>query len=260
MASNSTPEIAGSTSRSGLFAVSFLGIASVVQVTDPIVANTAIVQASRELGMSGSVMALASSISTLALAATVLPMGLLGDRLGRRKVLMGSLLICVIGGIIAALSSNIPVYYVGRFLTGIGAGGSFTATYAYVRFVAEPGKIPASLGLWNLINTALFIVTSLLGGMLATEYGWRVAMLLAPAIALACALLTPIFLPAEPKHSGGNSDYPGMLAIGLGMISFLYGISQASRGWLAPEFLVPTAIGVVLFIVFYLIERQVESP
>ena len=71
-----------------LISVVFLGVLAGLQLIDPAVANTALVPAARDLGMQGSAFALASSISTLALAATVLPFGMLADRLGRRKIIL----------------------------------------------------------------------------------------------------------------------------------------------------------------------------
>ena len=76
-------------------AVPFLGVLASLQLIDPTVANTALVKAGAALHMQGATLALAASISTLAQAATVLLMGFLGDRLGRRKVLMGSLLLSI---------------------------------------------------------------------------------------------------------------------------------------------------------------------
>ena len=72
-------------------AVPFLGVLASLQLIDPTVANTALVKAGEALTMQGSTLALAASISTLAQAATVLLIGFLGDRFGRRQVLMASL-------------------------------------------------------------------------------------------------------------------------------------------------------------------------
>ncbi len=62
-------------------------------MVDPTVATIGLVDAGRALRMEGSMLALAASLSTLAQAATVLMLGFLGDRLGQRNVLAGSLLL-----------------------------------------------------------------------------------------------------------------------------------------------------------------------
>ncbi len=248
-----------SPAKNPTLAVAFLGILAGIQLIDPAVANIAIVEASKSLSMSGSVVALAASISTLALAATVLPMGMMADRLGRRKILGAALILAIAGDVIVAISPITAGYLAGRALAGVGVGATLAAAFAYVRFVARPGKVPAALGLWNLVMVGFFIVGSLVGGQLA-GIDWRIAMLLVPAIALVCLLLVPIILPAMPKVSGARPDYAGMIIIALGMIAFLYGVAQASGGLRNPAFLIPTLAGLVLFGLYYVVERKVANP
>ena len=248
-----------SPAKSPTLAVAFLGVLAGIQLIDPAVANIAIVEASKSLSMSGSVVALAASISTLALAATVLPMGMMADRLGRRKILGAALIIAIIGDVIVAISPITAGYLAGRALAGVGVGATLAAAFAYVRFVARPGKVASALGLWNLVMVGFFIIGSLVGGELA-GIDWRIAMLLVPAIALVCLLLTPIILPAMPKVPGARPDYAGMIIIALGMIAFLYGVAQASSGLRNPAFLIPTLAGLVLFGLYYVVERKVENP
>ena len=257
-AATSAPDTS-SPAKSPTLAVAFLGVLAGIQLIDPAVANIAIVEASKSLSMSGSVVALAASISTLALAATVLPMGMMADRLGRRKILGAALIIAIIGDVIVAISPITAGYLAGRALAGVGVGATLAAAFAYVRFVARPGKVASALGLWNLVMVGFFIIGSLVGGELA-GIDWRIAMLLVPAIALVCLLLTPIILPAMPKVSGARPDYAGMIIIALGMIAFLYGVAQASSGLRNPAFLIPTLAGLVLFGLYYVVERKVENP
>ena len=254
-----TAEEQSSPARNPTLAIAFLGVIAGIQLIDPAVANIAIVEASKTLGMTGSVVALAASISTLALAATVLPMGMLADRLGRRKVLAAALVLAIAGDIIVAISPVTAGYLAGRAVAGIGVGAALAAAFAYVRFVARPGKVPAALGLWNLTLVGFFIAGSLVGGQLA-GIDWRIAMLLVPAISLVCLLLLPIILPAMPKVSGARPDYAGMLIIALAMVAFLYGVAQASSGLRNPAFLIPTITGLVLFAGYYLVERKVANP
>lgn len=262
MPSKATQNSAGaptSAAKSSTLAVVFLGLLAGLQLIAPAVANTAIVDASKSLNMSGSVVALASSISTLALAATVLPMGLLADRLGRRKVLMAALLLAAAGDAIAAASPVSTGYLAGRAIAGVGLGAILAASFAYVRFVAPPNKVASALGVWNSVLVVFFISGSLLGGALASS-NWRLAMLVVPAFSLLFFFLTPAILPPMPKVSGGRPDYAGLVIIALAAISFLFGVSQAGRGLRSPEFLIPTLAGLVLFGLYYAVERKVANP
>ena len=117
--------------------------------------------------MHGATLALAASISTLAQAATVLLMGFLGDRLGRRQVLMASLVLSIAGDGIALAAPSAGLFLVGRALVGIGVGAVLALTFASVRFVSKPEELGQALGVWNLLIIAGFIGGSLVGGVLA---------------------------------------------------------------------------------------------
>lgn len=240
-------------------AVLFLGYLAGMQLIDPAVANTALVPAGRDLGMDGNVFALASSISTLALAATVLPFGVLADKIGRRKVIMIALTIAIVGDAIAALSPTTGTYLLGRAIAGIGVGAVLAASFAYVRFVSKPEKVAANLGLWNLALILVFIFGSVGGGFLANS-NWRAAMFLVPALAAIALVLTPIILPVMPTVDSGKVDYLGMTTIAVAMVAFLYGIAQVSHGISDPIFFIPTITGLVLFAVYYFVELKVANP
>lgn len=255
----STPAPAKSPAKSPTLAVAFLGVLAGLQLIDPAVANIAIVEASKSLEMSGAVVALAASISTLALAATVLPMGLMADRLGRRRVLSAALILAAVGDALVAVSPVTAGYFAGRAIAGVGVGATLAASFAYVRFVARPGKVASALGLWNLVMMVFFLIGSLVGGQLAGIH-WRLAMLLIPALALICLVLVPIILPAMPKVSGSRPDYAGMAIIAVAMIAFLYGVSQATHGLRSPAFVIPTMAGLILFALYYVVERKVTNP
>ena len=87
-------------------AIPLLGFFGAVQGAAPNIASTALVGASRDLDMTGSVQALAASMQTLAIAATVITTGLLADRFGRRLLLMVALVVGAIGNLIVMVSPN----------------------------------------------------------------------------------------------------------------------------------------------------------
>ena len=247
------------THKSGTLAVCFLGVVSSLQLIDPTVANTALVKAGQTLHMQGATLALAASISTLAQAASVLLMGFLGDRLGRRRLIMASLVLAIAGDGIALLAPSAPLFLLGRALVGIGVGSALASSFAAVRAVSRPEELGRSLGLWNLLIIAGFVVGSLLGGWLA-DSSWRLALGLVPLISLLCLPLVPALLPTMPANPDLRADGPGLISIAAAMVLFLTGVSHAMNGLTAPAFWIPTLAGVVLFGVHGLIERKRQEP
>lgn len=248
-----------SETRTSALAVPFLGVLASLQLIDPVVANTALVKASQALEMHGATLALAAGISTLAQAATVLLMGFLGDRLERRRVLMATLLLSIAGDGIALAAPNANLFLLGRALAGIAVGGVLVLSFAAVRCVSRPNQLGKALGVWNLLILAGFIAGSLLGGVLA-DSSWRLALGLVPLIALLCLPLLPSLLPEMPANPELRADWRGLVSIGGAMVLFLSGVSHAGNGFTAPQFLVPTLAGVVLFGVHVLIERGRQQP
>jgi MFS family permease len=242
-----------------VLAVPFLGVLASLQLIDPTVANTALVKAGAALHMQGASLALAASISTLAQAATVLLMGFLGDRFGRREVLMGSLLLAIAGDGIALAAPSAALFLLGRALVGMGVGAVLALTFASVRFVSSPEQLGKALGVWNLLIIAGFIGGSLIGGVLA-DSSWRLALGLVPLIALLCLPLVPLLLPKMPANAELRADWPGLISIALAMVLFLSGVSHAVSGFLAPQFLLPTLGGVLVFGVHVWIERRRQKP
>ncbi|MCH9667323.1 MAG: MFS transporter [Actinomycetia bacterium] len=240
-------------------AVYLLGLIAGLQLVDPAVANTAIIEAGKALGFTASQRALGASVSTLALAATVLAAGVAADRLGRRRVLICSVLLAVAGDVIVALAPVTEVYLAGRALAGVGLGAALAATFAYVRFVTPASKITAALGLWSAIMIGLLIVASPIGGALAA-HSWRVAMLLVPVLGGALVVFVPRLLPVMPRSGDGPVDYAGLVLVGAATVSLLYGLSQAATSLSSPAFYGPVFAGVIGFVLFGIVEVRTTFP
>ena len=152
-----------------------LGIIGGIQVFDPVVSSVALVSASADLEFPASTQALAAGISTLALAATVIPGGLLADRLGRRRVLMASLVVTTIGELITAAGLTISMYLLGRIIAGVALGVVFGASYGLLRDVSRADKLGPAMGLFNVMNLVITSVAVLIGAFSSLPVGdWRI--------------------------------------------------------------------------------------
>lgn len=240
-------------------AVPYLGVLASLQLIDPSVANTALVKAAQVLGMQGATVALAAGISTLAQAATVLLMGFLGDRLERRQVLRAALLMLIAGDGIAMAAPDAGLFLFGRAVAGIAVGAVLVLSFAAVGVVSRPDQLGKALGVWHLLTITGFIAASLIGGLLAIS-SWRLALGLVPLLAALCLPLLPVLLPEMAANSRLRADWPGLISIAGAMVLFLSGVSQSAKGFTAPQFLLPTLAGVLLFGLHLLIERNRQEP
>ncbi len=240
-------------------AIFLLGALGGIQAVDPLIASTALVSASRGLGMEGALVAFAASVSTLMLAATVISMGLLGDRIGWRRLLELGLVVSIVGDLMAAAAPGSVVFLLGRAVAGVGLGAVFAASFAYIRIITPSEKVPAALGVYAATGSVVLVCCSLFGGV-AASVDWRIAFLIVPAGCALCLVLARLLLPVTLRRSSGPMDVPGQVLLGLGIIGVLFGLSHLSRGAGAPAFWLSMSVGALLLASFVVVERRGAHP
>ena len=202
--------------------------------------------------------ACASAIS-LAIAATAIAAGVAADRLGRRRVLMGSFLVAGAANLVIFLVPSGAVYLGGHIVAGVGYGAMATGSYAYVKALAPGKSLGWALGLFGVFTTLICTVTIFAGGMLA-DADWRWLFLIVPAMCLVSALLTPRMLPAMPRVGSGPVDLKGLIVLGAGMLLLISGLTQATSRPTRPLTWLFVLAGVALMAAWAAIERRGRHP
>lgn len=241
------------------FAIPFLGILGAIQGSAPNISSTALASVSRSLDMDGGTVALAASIQTIAIAATVITTGLLADRIGRRKVLYFALILGIAGSVVSALAPTSSIYLLGQALVGVGLGAVYAAAFAYIHAVTGKGKLAASLGVFGATVGLVALIFTFLGSSLV-GIDWRLGFAVTAVAGLIGLLLVPNILPPEPKVAGNSIDAVGQLLLGVGIIGFLYGVSQTGKSLTAPGTLIPLIAGIVLLTGFFIWESRTKEP
>ncbi|MHA7269754.1 MFS transporter [Arthrobacter sp. HLT1-20] len=239
--------------------VLLLGLLGAIQVSDPLISTLTLVKASDELNFSASLQALAAGISTFALAATVIPGGVLADRLGRRQVLAFSLLLAAAGQLVTALGADSLLFLLGRVISGVALGITFAAAYGMIRDVAAEGDRGPALAKFNIANTVFPLMVVVLTGPLAAV-NWRLAYLILPVVSLVAFPLALRLLPKVPKVAAGRPDYLGMVLVALGVVGLLLGISAAGGGIGSPAFWLPIVLGIAALASFGIYASRAASP
>jgi MFS family permease len=242
-------------------AVLALAAASLAMSVDPSVHNIAFVGAANDLGMTGDQRSLVASIGTLCIAASILATGSLGDRLGRKKIMLGGLLIATIASVVTASAQNTVLFTVGRILAGVGYAASFGLAFALLRAVAPgEGQLSRAVAQWLALQTLGVVVLGLLGGYLA-GVGWRIAYLLPGVIASVSILFCMFAVPEARADDVGPFDAIGLTLVALGLVSTLYGVSNsASAGWSSGTVVIPLGVGVALLLAFAMYELRQQRP
>ena len=233
--------------RRAMISLGFLGLLAAVQGADPNIASTALLSASNALQM-GDLVAIAASISTLMLAATVITTGMMADRWGRKRVLIVALLVAIAGDLLVAGAANGMMFVVGRGLAGVGLGAVFGASFAYVKLhgASVKGGLAAAIGVYGAA-TGLFALIFTFTGASLVGIDWRVAFLFIPAVSVIAIVIAFVLLPSE-RHTKTTApwDALGQVLLGLGIVLSLYGIAHASNGITDPLTIGPFVAGVLL--------------
>ncbi len=243
--------------RSPLIPLLFLGLLAAIQSADPNISSSALLTAGKALDM-GTLSALAASISTFVLAATVITTGMMADRLGRRKVLVAALVLSAASDMLVALAPDTYVYLIGRALAGIGLGAIFGAAFAYVKtFATGKGGLPAALGLFTATSSLFTLFITFTGSSLV-GIDWRLSFMVIPALCVISILLALVLLPKDGPRvtNAGPWDITGQILLAAGIIVFLYGVSHATNGLTAPLTVIPVLVGAAILGLFALWMRR----
>ena len=210
------------------WAVAAIFTALAMSSLDTAIANVALPAISADLHVTPAEVVWVVNVYQIALVATLLPLGALGEILGHRRIYLGGLLLFTLASLGCALAWSLPSLLVARALQGLGASGIMSVNTALVRFV-YPSRIQ-SRGFGHnamVVATAFTFGPSIASAILALgPWPWLFAINIPFGLtALAIGLKT---LPATPraKHA---FDVPGALLAAAALGLFTIGIGGAAH-------------------------------
>ena len=183
----------------------------------------------------------------------------LADRFNTRKLVSYSLLIFLIGTLVAFGANNFPILLTGRLLQAVGAGvlSGLTMTILFSVFPKSDQGTPTML--LGLVFGIAPAVGPTLGGYIVDNFGWHYVFgLVVPIIAVAL-VLSVFFMADVVPHKNTKLDFLSVLLSTIGFGGVLYGASMVSdHGWLSSQTLAP-GIGGIIFVMLF-IWRQLTIP
>ncbi len=201
------------------------------------------------------------NIYTLTLAALLLPLGALGDRAGRKKMLLAGLFIFAAANILSGLATSAAMMLVARLLSGIGAALIMPVTLAVITATFPKEERSKAIGIWTGVAGGGGILGMYLSALLVDIATWRWLFLLPVVLALVSIMLTSRFVPDSAEKQVHRFDVTGSLLSVLATTGLIYGLHEASgSGWNAPGVLLSLAAGISGIITFVYHERRHKAP
>lgn len=193
----------------------------------------------------------------LVLAAAMLPVGLLGDRFGRRRVLVGSLLAFGGGSVWCAYSTSPGMFIAARVLLGLAGAGVIVMALSALAVLFTKEERPRAVGIWAAANFVAMPIGPILGGWLLTNRWWGWVFLINAPIVLVGVAATLALIPESRAPHRPGLDPVGLLASAAGLVGVTYGLIRAGvHGWGNPPALVLIAGGVLTIVGFFGWERR----
>ncbi|MFD6064764.1 MFS transporter [Rhodococcus wratislaviensis] len=199
---------------------------------------------------------------TLAFACLLLTGGVLGDRLGARRVLLTGTVVFTIASIICAAAPSIGVLVASRALQGVAAAALVPLSVAALStHIRQPRARARAIGLWGGTAGVALAVGPLLGGLLVTALSWRALFWInIPICLLGWWCLRAALQPGRPA-SDRRMDVPGqVLFVAAGCGATLALIEGPHRGWSSPFILGCAAVAVIAVAAFTFWENRTATP
>lgn len=197
------------------------------------------------------------SIFLLSSAIFPIPFSKLADRIGRKKIFIGGIIIFMISTILCGLSNSGLTLIVNRFFQGIGASMMFATNMAILTAVFPANERGKALG----INTAVVYISlssgPFIGGLLTHYFGWRSIFFVTAAVGILVLLGLILMVKEEWKVPDQKAfDWIGTVFYGIGLSALIYGFSNLP----ATHSILLIIIGLTLLVIFVWYEKKISFP
>jgi MFS transporter, DHA2 family, multidrug resistance protein len=245
--------------RAGLVLITLILVAAVANL-NLAVANVALPDIGRAFDASQTELNLVAVGYSLGLAATVLYLGAIGDRYGRKLLLVLGTLLAIPASLIASFAPSIEVLFGARVLGGLAAGMAFPTTLSLITALWSGPARTKSIALWSGLGGAISALGPLLSGALLRSFDWGSVFLVTLPLALVALVLAIRLVPSHVNETTGPVDNLGGILSVLLVAALVLSINFAAApdmGRLAVELAV---LAVAAAAAFFFRQRHAPSP
>ena len=247
--------------------LSVLVVSLLVVVLDNTILNIALPTIQRDLNASQGELVWAVDSYVLAFAALLFTWGVLGDRIGRKKILIIGLVLFASASAICAFSSSAGMLIGFRAVMGVGGAAVMPTTLAIITVVFPPHERGKAIGAWAGSVGAAVALGPILGGVLLqnpqwsnwlTGNDWGSVFLVNVPIVIVGLIAIIRVVPETKDPNPRRLDLPGLALSVIGLTALIYGIINASatKSWLDPGVVIPVLAGISVIALFLFLEAH----
>jgi EmrB/QacA subfamily drug resistance transporter len=247
--------------RGRWWALGAIVLSALVLGLDSTIVVTALPTLSAKLGATTDELQWISTAFLLALAGLMIPAGALGDRLGRRRVLMAALAIFGLSSAVASQSATAGSLIVMRAMMGVAGAFFAPMTLAIVPTIFSEEERPRAIAIGGAGMFLGLPLGPLVAGWLLTHYAWGSIFMINVPFALLAVLGAGMFVPDSRRSDAPSLDFFGAALSIAGVTSLVYSIiEQPARGWTDATVVAGLATGATTLAGFAIWELRTRSP
>jgi MFS transporter, DHA2 family, multidrug resistance protein len=237
-----------------LAAIALIGLVVAIDAT---VLNLALPVLAKALSASTADLQWFVDAYTLVIAAMLLPAGLLGDRLGRKRLLVVALVLFGVASLACAYAPSAAALIAARALLGLAAAFLLPLSLSVLPALFSERERPTAVTVVIAMTVAALPIGPVLGGWLLTHAWWGSVFLMnLPVVVVALVALLAL-LPESRSADRPRLDLPGMVASSGALVGLVFGIIEGGEhGWTEPSAILPLGAGAILLVTFGLWEGR----
>jgi MFS transporter, DHA2 family, multidrug resistance protein len=255
------PDPARRAGRHEWIGLGVLALATMLYSIDLTVLHLAVPSLTADLHPSSAQLLWIVDIYGFLLAGSLITMGTLGDRIGRRRLLLIGAATFGVASVLAAFSTSPEMLIAARALLGVAGATLAPSTLSLIRTMfLDPRQRTVEVGVWITSFSAGAVIGPPLGGVLLEFFWWGSVFLMAVPVMALLLVLGPILLPEYRDPEARRFDLPSAALSLTAVLAAIYGLKQIVQdglGWLLAAAILA---GFVLGLVFVQRQRRLADP
>ena len=238
-----------------------LTLAALVYAMDLTVLNLAVPRISAELRPTSAQLLWIIDIYGFLVAGLLITMGTLGDRIGRRKLLLSGAAGFALASLLAAFSTSPEMLIASRAIMGIAGATVAPSTLSLIfTMFLDPKQRTTAIGFWIAAYSAGGAIGPVLGGVLLEFFWWGSVFLIGVPVMGLLLILGPRTLPEYKDPEARRLDLRSAAMSLFAILAVVYGLKEIAQDGIAPVPIASILAGILVGIVFVRRQLHLESP
>lgn len=238
-----------------------IALPCLVYSMDLTVLNLAVPHLALDLSPSAAQLLWIVDIYGFLLAGALIVMGTLGDRIGRRRLLLIGAGAFALASTLAAFAASAGTLIAARALLGIAGATLAPSTLSLIRnMFLDDGERTFAIGVWIACFSAGAAIGPLIGGLVLAHFWWGAVFLLAVPVMLLLLLVGPFLLPEYRDEHAGRMDIVSAAQSVIAVLAVIYGVKRIAEAGASLENFVPILIGLAVGLKFVRRQLRLDEP